>query len=225
MINLVLNFHNVDVNSAPQLTLPVAEGQFGSYDYKGGSYGDVEFPASSQDHAAIDQFLGLTSGDDTYSGGALPAPSDVTVSVLNGSNTFNQATDTAAGLKALGFQIGTVGDTDPVGQQAETVVYYSSKTPTQLAEAQAVANSMSGAVVMAKDPSQVQPGSQITVVTGTNFSVNAPPPSASTATPPSSTTTTTPSSSNGNFAPPSKTVSPLQPWDPRSCTARGGEGP
>jgi LCP family protein required for cell wall assembly len=224
MLNLILNFHNVDVNAAPQLTLPVAAGQFGSYNYKGGSYGDVEFPAEMQDHTAIDQFLGLTPGDDTYSGGALPAPSNVTVSVLNGSGTFNQATDTAAGLKALGFQIGTVGDTTPVGQQSETVVYYSSKTPAQLAAAQAVANSMSGAVIMAKDPSQVQAGSQITVVTGTDFSVNAPAPSPSTATPPSSTTTTTPSSSNGDFAPPSKTVSPLQPWDPRSCTASGGEG-
>ena len=36
MISLVLGFHNVDVNSAPQLTLPVAVDQFGSYDVPGG---------------------------------------------------------------------------------------------------------------------------------------------------------------------------------------------
>jgi LCP family protein required for cell wall assembly len=232
MINLVLNYHNVDVNRAPQLTLPVAVDQFGSYTYKGGTYGDVEFPAGPQDHAAIDQFLGLKPGDDTYSGGPLPAPSTVTVSVLNGSATYNQANDTAASLKALGFQIGSVGDTTPVGQEAETVVYYSSKTPAQLAAAQAVVNSMSGAVIMAEDPTQVQPGSQVTVVTGTDFSVNPPAPSSApapagsstvpTTTP--STTTTTPSSNSGAFAAPTPTVSTLQPWDPRSCTASGGEG-
>ena len=77
MIDLVLGFHNVDVNAAPQLTLPVAVDQFGSYVYEGGSYGDIEFPAEPQDHAAVEQFLGLTSANaDTYTGGALPCALD-----------------------------------------------------------------------------------------------------------------------------------------------------
>ncbi len=240
MINLVLGFHNVDVNAAPQLTLPVVVDQFGSYTYQGGSYGDIEFPAQPQDRNTVDQFLGLTSNnDDTYSGGKLPAPSTVTVSVLNGSGAYNQATDTSQSLQALGFKIGTIGDTAPVGQEAETVVYYSSKTPTELAAAQAVANSMTGAVIMAEDPTQVKPGSQVTVVTGTQFSVNAPPATSTptsvggaAATPVAPTTTTTSSASsassassgNGAFAAPTATVEPLQPWDPRSCTPSGGEG-
>jgi LCP family protein required for cell wall assembly len=237
MISLVLTYHDVNVNSAPQLTLPVAVDQFGNYIYKGGSYGDIEFPAQPQDHAAIDQFLGLKPGDDTYSGGALPAPSTITVSVENGSGTYNQATDTANSLRALGFQIGTVGDTTPVGREAETVVYYSSKTPAELAAAQAVANSMSGAVIMAEDPTQVQPGSRVTVVTGTDFTVNPPPAAPATGptgagsgagTPttvaPTTTTTAPSSSSSGAFQAPTATVTPLQPWDPRSCTASGGEG-
>ena len=170
MISLVLGYHDVNVNSAPQLTLPVAVDQFGSYTYEGGSYGDIEFPVEPQDHTTVDQFLGLSSGnDDTYTGGALPSPSTVTVSVLNGSGAYNQATDTSQSLQALGFKIGTIGDSPPVGQEAETVVYYSSKTPAELAAAQAVANSMSGAVIMAEDPTQVKPGSQVTVVTGTDF--------------------------------------------------------
>jgi hypothetical protein len=151
---------------------------------------------------------------------------------MNGSGTSNQASDTAASLKALGFNLGTVGDTTPVGREAETVVYYSSKTHANLAAAQAVANSMTGAVIMAMDPTQVQPGSQITVVTGTQFSVNPPP---TTVTPTSaagttgagagsSTTTTTTSASSAKFQPPTNTVEPLAPWDPRSCTAKGGEG-
>jgi hypothetical protein len=162
----------------------------------------------------------------------LPSPSSITVSVMNGSDTSNQASDTAASLKALGFNIGALGDTTPVGREAETVVYYSSKTHANLAAAQAVANSMSGAVIMAMDPTQVQPGSQVTVVTGTQFSVN-PPPTAVTPTSAAGTTgagasTTTTSASSGNsarFQAPTNTVEPLQPWDPRSCTAQGGEGP
>ena len=236
MISLVLGFHNVNVNSAPQLTLPVVVDQFGSYIYQGGNYGDIEFPAQPQDHTTIDQFLGLiSSNDDTYSGGKLPAPSTVTVAVLNGSGAYNQATDTANSLQALGFKIGTIGDSPPVGREAETVVYYSSKTPAELAAAQAVANSMSGSVIMADDPTHVKPGSQVTVVTGTQFSVNAPPTTttptsvggaAATPVSPTTTTTTSPSATTGNgaFAPPTATVEPLQPWDPRSCTPSGGEG-
>jgi hypothetical protein len=214
--------------------MPVQVDQFGSYTYKGGSYGNIEFPSDPQDHAAVDQFLGLKANEDTYSGGALPSPSSVTVSVMNGSGTSNQASDTAASLKALGFNIGTVGDTTPVGREAETVVYYSSKTHANLAAAQAVANSMSGAVIMAMDPTHVQSGSQITVVTGTQFTVNPPPAtvtptSAAGSTGASSSTTPTTSSSSsansGAFQPPTTTVEPLAAWDPRSCNAKGGEGP
>jgi len=236
MINLVLTYHDVDVNSAPQLTVPVAVDQFGSYQYQGGSYGDVEFPAQPQDHTTVDQFLGLkSSNEDTYSGGTLPSPPTVTVSVLNGSGAYNQATDTAQSLQALGFHIGTIGDSPPVGQEAETVVYYASKTPAQLAAAQVVANSMSGSVIMALDPTQVKPGSQVTVVTGTDFTVNAPPATTTTApagaaTPSTTTTTAGTSGASGNtgdsgaFQAPTPAVEPLAPWDPRACTASGGEG-
>ncbi len=237
MINLVLGYHNVDAGTAPQLTVPVSVDQFGNYVYQGGSYGDIEFPAQPQDHNAVDQFLGLKSAnEDTYSGGALPAPSDVTVSVLNGSGVSNQATTTSQSLQALGFHIGTIGDSPPVGREAETVVYYAAKTAADLAAAQTVANSMTGAVIMAMDPTQVKAGSQVTVVTGTDFSVNPPPAAPTTSTTaatgvtaPSTTTTTSGGSGNtgnsGAFQAPTPTVEALQPWDPRSCTASGGEGP
>ena len=66
MISLVLGFHNVNANSAPQLTVPVAVDQFGNYVYEGGSYGDIEFPVEPQDHTTVDQFLGLNSSDDGH---------------------------------------------------------------------------------------------------------------------------------------------------------------
>ena len=168
----------------------------------------------------------------------LPSPSSVTVSVLNGSGAYNQATDTAQSLQALGFHIGTIGDSPPVGREAETVVYYSSKTPAELAAAQAVANSMSGAVIMAKDPTQVKPGSQVTVVTGTDFTRQRAaghrrhPTSAVRRAPPATehdddhVGASSGNTGNSGRLPRADTDRrTLQPWDPRSCTASGGEGP
>jgi hypothetical protein len=134
MSNLVLAFHSVNVNTVPQLTLPVAvvtdpQGAGGSLVYQRGSYGDVEFPAQSQDLEAIEQVLGIGPTIDSMTGDPLPAPSQVTVSVMNGSGAYNQATDTAAALAGLGFHTVGVGDTTPVGDKAETVVYYGVHRP------------------------------------------------------------------------------------------------
>ena len=120
---------------------------------------------------------------------------------------------------------------NPVGDVAETVVYYGSHSPSTVAAAELVARSMSGAVVMGYEPSQVTNGAQVTVVTGTQFAVNAPSPPAgapsaggSTTTPPSAsqstTTTTAPTiAPTASIAAPSAATSELQPWDPRSCPA------
>ncbi len=230
MVNLVLNFHSVNVNSAPQLTLPVQVDQFGSYQYEGGSYGDIEFPSIVQDQQVIDQFLGVSPSTDTMTGQRLPAPSDVTVSVLNGSGATDQAADTSTALGALGFHMAGVGDSTPVGAEAETVVYYATKAPAAEAAAEAVARSMSGAVVTALGPTT--DGAQVTVVTGTQFAVN-PPTSSSPApatagvtatTAPATTTTSAASAASAEFQAPSAAVTPLQPWDPRSCSPTGGEG-
>jgi hypothetical protein len=148
---------------------------------------------------------------------------------MNGSGTYNQATTTSDALSALGFKMSGVGDSTPVGPQSETVVYYAHMTSADEAAAQAVASSLSGAVIMALDPAQVTDGAQVTVVTGSQFSVN-PPASGATATTGGGVTTstsaptTTTTSPNSEFQAPSAAVTPLQPWDPRSCTASGGEG-
>jgi LCP family protein required for cell wall assembly len=234
MANLVLDFHSVNINAVPQLTLPVAvvtdpDGSGGSLIYQGGSYGDAEFPSQSQDQSAIDQLLGIDPNIDSLTGNPLPDPASVTVSVMNGTGAYNAATDTATALGALGFQTVGVGDTTPVGDVSETVVYYGSRSATTEAAAEEVVHSMTGSVIMAYDPSQVADGAQVTVVTGTQFAVDAP--ATSTTVPPassgSSTTPTTYSSSSststgtgtgsGAIAAPSATTSSLQPWDPRAC--------
>jgi hypothetical protein len=151
----------------------------------------------------------------------------VAVSVLNGSGTYNQATDTGSALTALGFHVVGVGDTNPTGDVAETVVYYGSHSPSVEAAAETVARSMTGAVIMAYGPGQVANGAQVTVVTGSQFAVTSPPvpttpttgsvSGSSTSTPPSTTPTTSPAAAA--IAAPSAPTSNLQPWDPRSCPA------
>jgi LCP family protein required for cell wall assembly len=217
MADLVLDFHSVNINSVPQLTLPVAEvtdpdGADGDLIYQGASYGEVEFPAQAPDQNAIDQVLGIGANIDSMTGKPLPVPSSVTVSVLNGTGAYNQASDTAASLTALGFHTVGVGDTSPTGDVAETVVYYGSRAPAVEAAAEKVVRSMSGSVIMAYAPSQVVDGAQVTVVTGSQFTVNAPS-SPGTA----GTTTTTTNPTVAAIATASPTTSNLQPWDPRAC--------
>ncbi len=230
MVSLVLNFRGVNANKAPQLTLPVQVDQFGDYIYDGGDYGDIEFPSNVQDNQVIQQFLGVGPSTDTMTGAPLPAPSAVTVSVLNGTGAFDQAGDTSTALAALGFKTVGVGDTPAVGTQAETVVYFAAKTAADEAAAQLVAKSLSGAVITALGPTV--DGAEVTVVTGTQFTVNAPAPATTTTTGPTAastsaapsttapaTTTTTTTPADAPFQPPTAAVEPLQPWDPRACPA------
>ena len=231
MVNMVLDFHGVNTNSAPQLTLPVQVDQFGSYLFKGGYYGDIEFPSSVEDNQVIEQFLGINATTDTMTGLPLPAHSAVTVSVLNGSGVTNQATDTSNALAGLGFKTMGIGDSPPVATHAETVVYFAHKTRADQAAAQAVAKSLSGAVITALGPTV--DGAEVTVVTGTQFSVNPPVASATAATSAPASTGSTSSSaststgsaqSTGAFQAPTPAVTPLQPWDPRACSSSGGPG-
>jgi LCP family protein required for cell wall assembly len=228
MADLVLAFHSMNISSVPQLTLPVGQvidpaGQAGDLIYKGGNYQEVEFPSLSQDLSAVDKVLGIGSTTDSMTGNPLPAASSVAVTVMNGSGAYNQATDTSAALAALGFKIASIGDTTPVGDVAETVVYYGSKSPASEAAAEKVVRSMTGSVIMAYDPSKVSSGAKVTVVTGTQFAVNAPPPSTtggetSSSAAPSAPTTTTSNPSAAITAPSSANTN-LEPWDPRACPA------
>lgn len=227
MVNLVLDFHSVSVNSAPQLTLPVSvDNNPQGYLYRGSNYGDIEFPASSTDQAAVDQVLGVAATTDSMTGDPLPSPSSVRVSVMNGTGASNQAADTSTALAALGFNMVGVGDTAPVGSTSETVVYYGSRAPSVEAAAEAVVRSMAGAVIMGYNPARVANGSVVTVVTGTQFSVKAPPASSTSSSGASAssgtvsntgTASSAGSSAANTFAPPTSSTQTLQPWDPRSC--------
>jgi LCP family protein required for cell wall assembly len=233
MVNLLLTFHQVNIDNAPQLTLPVMVVNSLSYQYEGYNYGNIEFPNEQLDLATIDRVLDIGVGTDAMTGGPLPAPSSFSVAVDNGSGVPGQGAATATQLQALGMHVVSIGSTQPVGPLAETVVYYSKAQYEP--DASLVARKMSGAVVMALGPTT--PGSDVTVVTGSDFTVNRPPAPAPTTTttaasggstttlPPTTTTTGVPPALSGEIDPPSASNEPLAPFDPRSCSASGGAGP
>ncbi len=228
MTNLVLAFHSVDIDAVPQLTLPVAEvndpdGSGGSLQYEGGSYGQVEFPSEPSDQTTINQVLGISDTVNPMTGEPLPAPATVSVSVENGTGTYDQAADTGFALGTLGFHVVGLGDAAPTGDVAETVVYYASLAPSAEAAAEAVAHDISGSVIMAYDPSQVTNGAEVTVVTGSQFAVNAPATTSTTSSAssgtsaPSASSSATATSAAGAISAPSSSNPALAPWDPRAC--------
>ena len=229
MVNLVLDFHSLDIDSVPQLD-PSGPGRQrsrpmrGQPQLRGWEIRRCRVPSETQDLSAMSTVLGIGPNTDSLTGTPLPAPTSVSVSVLNGTGAENQAADTGTALAALGFHVAGVGDTAPVGDVSETYVYYGSRSTQAEAAAESVAHSISGSVIMAFDPSKVADGAQVTVVTGSQFSVDAPAPAPASGTTTSQSTTTTsapPSSgsSNGAIAPPNASATNLEPWDPKACAA------
>ena len=237
LVSLALTFHSVNPGTAPQWTMPVLVHSGLDYYYQGYDYGSVELPSEPQDRDIVRQFLGVGAGTSTQTGKPLPSPSSVSVSVLNGSGVYNAASRTAGELQALGFNVVSTGDATRTSSSAdsETIVYYASNNSDAQERAEAVAQAMSGAVVMAVGPTSG--GAQVTVVTGTDFAVNAPTSAAPATSGPATTaaggakagvpatTTTTTGPVSRTLGTPTSSSQSLAPFDPRSCTPSGGEGP
>jgi len=236
MASMVLHFQNVDIGSVPELTLPVMTSTSYSYIYKGSDYGNVTFPVNYADNATILAFLHESLYTNTMTGKPLPKWQVTTVSIQNGSGKSGDGQIAASQLQYLGFHIGSVEDTTPVGNPAETVITYNSLNPDVVAQAQNAERVISGQSILAYDPTMTAP---VTVVLGTNWYIPLATPSPTTTTAPVTSTTTkakghptsttTPPTTTTippvpGFAAPNPAVTTLQPWDPRSCTASGGKG-
>jgi LCP family protein required for cell wall assembly len=220
MLGTVLTFHGVNPNTAPEETMPVIV-DVDDYLAGGYDYGSVELTSQPQDLQVVDTFLGVHPDRDTMTGKPLPVPGSITVSVLNGTGITGQAASTAAALKTLGLDVIGTGDAAPVGTVSETTVTYSTG---HQAAAEEIAHDLSGAVVMGLG--NTAQGADVTVVTGTDFSVRSAPTSSATgATTPAATGTGPSSVANSVLAPPTSPTQTLAPFDPRSCTASGGAGP
>lgn len=224
MLQLLEELHAVNINNVPQYTLPISTTAFGSYDYGGTNYGDVVFPAESIDQQIINEFLGVSNSTDTMTGKPLPSSSSVTVSIVNGSGTPDQASQTTSALQALGFNMtGTPGTASPLSNEAvETVVNYAN--PSTEGDAEAVARQLTGPVILSQNSSQVTSGADVTVLTGTGLAVNAPAStSAGSSTPAASASTASTAASTNSVAstglePPSSATQALSAWDPRACS-------
>jgi LCP family protein required for cell wall assembly len=223
MASLVLDYHSINPMKAPETTMPNAE-LHTDYMYEGYDYGSVVFPSYPQDQNTIDQWLGLSTPP-----AANVAPGSFTLAVDDGTGNPSATTATATKLGALGFHVVSSSATwPPVGPLSETVVEYQ---PGHLADAQRVAQSLSGIVSMAQAPTKVIPGSDlpvsaanVTVLTGSNFSVVSPHLAGSGSGAPSgsgSASGTPASSSSGSsgsvLGPVSASADPAPAYDPKPC--------
>ena len=248
MVSLAQTFAGVSIGNVPQLTYPVILNQTGSYVYKGGYYGDVEFPIQPGGQLTASAIFNVKPGMSIWNGKPLPAPASFPLAVVNATGTANQATSIASVLGRRGFRVVATGNRTPVGQTAETVVWYGGPPPPKqgnwsspsLEYALSVMPQLRGPVILGYNPAALVPGSVVTIQTGTDLTV-APLP----ITPPKSTTTTTGAttttahgttthpvtattvpdvplvSSDNRFSAPTATAQPLAAWDPRACNAAG----
>jgi len=205
MVNLVLAFHSVNPLTAPQATMPNTE-DHATYPFQGYDFGSVVLPSSPADQKAVDRFEGLKSPP-----GANISPSSVSVSVENGTYTPGNETTVADHLASLGYKIVGTGTSTPVGPVSEALVYYKKG---HILEAERLVQSLQGIVSMAVGPTQN--GADVTLITGSNFSVKLP--HTGTKKPPASTPTTV-APAYPILGPVSSAVQSLPFYDPRACPA------
>jgi LCP family protein required for cell wall assembly len=205
MVSLAATYHSTQISAVPQLTYPVVvDLSPNGYTYKGGPYGDVEFPVQPGGWQTVDSILGVAPGFSPWNGQPLPPPGAFHISVEDGSVIPNQQTTVAAQLTRKGFHVTSTGVRTPVGTTAETVVWYGGPPPpanadwhsASLEAALRVMTVIQGPVTLGYDPALVTPGNMVTVQTGNDISVatrdwTAPPPTTTTLHGTSTTTTTT----------------------------------
>jgi hypothetical protein len=81
------------------------ESTINQYIYKGGVYGNVEFPTEPQDFDVVDAFLRVGSDANTLNGDPLPLPGSVTVAIVDGSGTSQASQAAETRLQAVGFDV------------------------------------------------------------------------------------------------------------------------
>ncbi len=202
MVDLILAFHSVNPLAAPQQTLPTIE-DHDDYLWEGIDFGSVLLPSYPQDQKAIDKFEGVSVAP-----GSKISPSSVSVSVVNGSYKTGEETGVATHLASLGYRIVGTGTSTPVGPISQAIVYYSRG---HVLDAERLSQSLRGMVSMAEGPTQ--DGADVTLVTGSQFSVRLPSHHVRRVGP----TTTTVPNPYPVLSPASAAVQPLPSYDPRAC--------
>jgi LCP family protein required for cell wall assembly len=213
LLDLFRRFRHLDANAVPETTLPITV--VPNYHYGAGAFGDVDMPVEPLDHQVVAAWAAQSG----------PAPAPGAVRVVNISGTFHKAATVATALTALGYQV-TATATGPVpAATTETVVRY---PPGSVAAAIGLLGNLSGAVVLAPDPT-ITDGS-LTLDVGSVLAVSppAPPPAATPATgaatgavtaAPTGAVTAAPTTSipTALHQSPSSAQDQAQPFDPTAC--------
>jgi LCP family protein required for cell wall assembly len=207
LLPLVKRFKSLNENTVPTLTLPVTVGTDSQYHYRGGAYGQVDFPIEPADHQIIAQWQGQPMPKTD--------PSQIAVVVHNISSVAHQAANTTSSLTAVGFNATNAGQATVPATTVETMLRYH---PGSITQAEAVLQSLTGSIMMQSDPNI--PAGTVALDAGSSLSVantpNTPTPTIPTSTPtPSTPAATAPSPDNPTAA----ATSQAAPWDPVACTA------
>jgi LCP family protein required for cell wall assembly len=210
LVSLIEHYHNLNPFVAATTTIPVTQvtGDGSGYVYEGNNVGDVEFPDEPADTEAIEK----------WDPSALPAPVEpASVSVYNIAGAPGLAASTGTALRADGINVTTEANGVMAGTESETVVQYH---PGQLADAMAVFDKLSGAVILQSVASV--PSDTVAVQAGATLAVH-PPASAPTSPTTASSTGSHHSSTPASTAPTpggqtaSASADQETPYDPRPC--------
>lgn len=232
IVDLVLTYHNVNVDATPELTLPVRIDPSSSYIYDGYNYGYIVFPSEPQDQLTISQFMKAPMAGHSLS------PSKATVFIDGGIGSSSDTAAISTKLKQLGFDVTGSTEVTPVGPISETDVLY---TPGHLAEGERVLDSLAGPVALGEQ--KESNGAEVTIVTGSSLSVRDDPTAVAPASPkrapknsrkesavrnPSASAelvaliqaSVLQSSITQDLEAPTSSHQALQPYDPRACPVK-----
>ncbi len=204
-LDLFRRFRHLDPNTVAETTLPVTV--VPSYHYGAGAYGDVDLPVEPLDHQIIAAWSRQT--------GLVPVPAPPPVRVVNISGVFHQGATVAAQLTALGYQVAGTSNGPIPGGTTETVVKYQ---PGSVSAALSLQSHLSGAVILAPDPT-ITDGT-LTLDVGSVVAVTTPAPPTPT---PAAGAPTTVAPASTTSVPtalhqtPSSAQDQPQPYDPVSC--------
>jgi len=156
LLSLAKRFRGLSPDSLPTATLPTNPARIQGK--------DVLVLDQSKAPLAINEFLGRTqAATTTPTGPSSVQPSDIKVTVLNGSGRAGEAAQAATGLQHDGFQVVSSHSADNFNYTGSVVRY----PPGSEAKAQLVARAVQGGAQLKADPT-IQ-GADVELVTGQSY--------------------------------------------------------
>jgi LCP family protein required for cell wall assembly len=220
LISLATHYRHLNPAAIPETTLPVTQvGGASGYQYNRSNIGDVDFPVQPSDNQVIA----------AWDANALPAPAAPSVvNVVNISPVVHAGANMATALRAEGLNVMNTTTGVVPALTSETLVKYG---PGNLAQAVAVVDHLSGAVMLQQQQSiplgtiEVDVGSTVAVPgaapvaasTASGGTATSVAPSPTTSGPGTSPATTTPAVPTPHGQAPSASADVNQPWDPQPC--------